>query len=132
MSAFQNPQSVFRRMGHTQCSLTAHKYKAAGTNKLLFDFTTASHKTFLENPTTYKLKSDSHFPTWVLTLTFQHEFWLLPSNMNSDSHLPTSTWVGNPKGFIYYNHRISIHNLALVQHKNFRAREKHKICCDNL
>ena len=63
MSAFQNPQSVFRRMGQTPCSLTACKYKAAGTNKLLFDFTTASHKTFLENPTAYKLKSDSHFPT---------------------------------------------------------------------
>ena len=52
MSAFSDPQSVFRRMGHTPCSLTARKYKAAGTTGLLFDFTTVSHKTFLENPST--------------------------------------------------------------------------------
>ena len=32
MSASSDPQSVFRRMGQTPCSLTARKYKAAGTN----------------------------------------------------------------------------------------------------
>ena len=52
MSAFSDPQSVFRRMGQTPNSLTARKYKAAGTTGLLFDFTTVIHKTFLENPST--------------------------------------------------------------------------------
>ena len=47
-----DPQSVFRRMGQTPCFLTARKYKAIGTTGLLFDFTTVSHKTFYENPST--------------------------------------------------------------------------------
>ena len=52
MSAFSDRQSVFRRIGQTPSSLTARKYKAAGTTGLLFDFTTVSHNTFLENPST--------------------------------------------------------------------------------
>ena len=52
MSVFSDPQSVFRRMEQTPSYLTARKYKAAGTNGLLFDFTTVSHETFLENPST--------------------------------------------------------------------------------
>ena len=52
MSAFSDPQSVFRKMGQTPCFLTARKYKAIGTTGLLFDFTTVSHKTFYENPPT--------------------------------------------------------------------------------
>ena len=52
MSAFSDPQSVFRRLRQTPNSLTASNYKAAGTTGLLFDFTTVSHKTFLENPLT--------------------------------------------------------------------------------
>ena len=34
MSAFSDPQSVFRRVGQTPCSSTARKYKAAGTTGL--------------------------------------------------------------------------------------------------
>ena len=40
MSAFSDPQSVFRRMAQTPCSLTARKYRAAGATGLLVDFTT--------------------------------------------------------------------------------------------
>ena len=52
MSAFSYSQSLFKRMVQTPCSLTELKYKAAGATGLLFDFITASHKTFLENPST--------------------------------------------------------------------------------
>ena len=36
MSAFSDPQFLFRRMGQTPCYLTARKYKAAGTTGLLY------------------------------------------------------------------------------------------------
>ena len=52
MSTFSDLQSVFRRMGQTPRSLTSRKYKAAGIIGLLSDFTTASHKALLENPST--------------------------------------------------------------------------------
>ena len=44
--------SLFSEEWDKPNSLTTRKYKAAGTTGLLFDFTTVSHKTFLENPST--------------------------------------------------------------------------------
>ena len=39
-------------MEQTPSSLAARKYKAAGITGLMFEFTTVSHKIFLENPST--------------------------------------------------------------------------------